>query len=138
MDLLSIIQNKRNLIESFKNNFTFIGSIFNNSLQYTRHGSNVREIICKYYNNINVEINDIDMIKILFDRLKLKFTTQNFNFIYINTNYITLFNNTFTVKFFMQDSYGEFINPIILNNIEIKKLILHELSILKNENMSWV
>ena len=137
MDLLSIIQNKRNLIERFKN-CTFIGSIFDNSLQYTKQEYHIREIICKYYNNSDVEINDIDMIKILFDRLKLKFTTQNFNFIYINTNYITLFNNTFTVKFFMQDSYGEFVNPIILKTIEIKKLILHELSILKNENMSCV
>ena len=33
----------------------------------------------------------------------------------------------------MQDSYGEFVNPIILKTIEIKKIILHELNILKND-----
>jgi len=50
--------------------------------------------------------------------------------------YHHLYDNCYKVKFYMQDSYGEFINPIILNNYEIRKLILHELNTITSNDIS--
>ena len=135
MNILLLIEHKKKLIELYKNNnFFFIGNIFNNDLQiiYINNTINQREIIIKYYNILDIEIDNINnnnLINELFNRLKLKFKTQIFSYIYVNSNYITLYNNKYKVKFFMQDSYGEFINPIILSNNEIKKLILYQLQL---------
>jgi hypothetical protein len=123
MNLKALLLHKKNIIYKYKNNIQFTGSIFTNDLTITYIEDNIsytREVITKYYKNDNIIINN------LINRLKLKFELMDFNYIYLHTNYITLYNNNYQVKFYMQDSYGEFINPIILDTNQVKMLILHE------------
>jgi len=146
-----LIEHKKNIIKSYNmkkfnsvkvncqeqdNTFIFIGSIFNNNLQIKYNDNSLREIIFKYYTMLDSEVECKKTIDLLYKRLKLKFYTQDFSFIYRGVNYITLYDNCYKVKFYMQDSYGEFINPITLNNNEIKKIILHELDIITSDDIS--
>jgi len=109
---------KKDLIHFWKKKGDFTGSIFERNLSF-----NGREIQPTFV-SMNQDL-DLDLNR-LFQRLKLKLQIMPFYTIYTGKNYITLFDTTYRVYFYRQNTYAEFED--LLNAEEVFKLILHEKS----------
>jgi|688.fasta_scaffold1236568_2 hypothetical protein len=130
--IINRMNHVKNLINSWKNNIIFKGSIFENNIQMSNHNEPFREVFVKYFNNLTShEITNPSITKYLLNRLKIKISLNPINMILCNQTYITIFNSSYKVEFFKQNTYAECEN---FNHDEIYKLLSYEKTLL-NESL---
>ena len=111
-------ERKTELINFWKTNINFLGSIFENNLQLTTGDIGIR-----WFHN-SIEITSELLKDKLLNRLKVKMITQPLRVIYTYSNVITLYQSTYEARFFKQNTYAEFEIPFTA--AEMYRFILHE------------
>jgi hypothetical protein len=112
------MDHKTDLINFWKTGTKFKGSIFENNLQLT-----TGEIGMRWFQEAT-EITNAWVIDKLLSRLKAKLITRPISEIYMYSNAITLYQSTYEVRFFKQDTYAEFNTPFTA--AEMYQFILYE------------